>query len=183
MEQLDLSDLFTTRAEANIFLARIAAISEMFFKTDFNLEKALVEQFGVNKGDRFLAILRENNINVSSTPAVKNFFQTLSQKISSMPVIALTVAFEPQEQTLKAISEWFVINMQQQMLFDINVDRKLVAGASVTYNGKFFDFSIRQTFERIIQNYLTRHAEAHAVVQQVAKTNQQANQNATIGTK
>jgi len=178
MEQLDLSDLFTTRAEANDFLARINTISEMLFKTDFNLEKVLIEQLGINKGDRFLTILRENNINVSSTQAIKIFFHTLSEKILAMPVIALTVAFEPQAQTLKAVSEWFVINMKQQMLFDITVDRKIVGGAAVTYNGKFFDFSIRQTFERIMQNYLTRHTQAHAAVAQIAKTTtQQANQN------
>jgi hypothetical protein len=46
--------------------------------------------------------------------------------------------------------------MHKQMLFDISVDRNVIAGARITYNGKFFDFSIRSPFERILQNYMAR---------------------------
>lgn len=156
MDNIDLSDLFTTKAEANDFLSRLTAISEMFFQTGFSLEHALTQHFGVNKKDRIISILRTNNIQTDSLPAVKEFTFVLMAKISALPVLSLAIAFEPQEQTLKSLSEWFFINMHKQMLFDIAVDRKVIAGAKITYNGKFFDFSIRSTFERILQNYMTR---------------------------
>src|SRR6266702_696937 len=104
MQPIDLSDFFTTKAEANDFLSSLTTISEMFFQTNFNLEKALTQQLGVNKADRFLTILRENNINPESLPTVKEFVTVLTQKILTLPVITLTVAFEPHEQTLKAVS-------------------------------------------------------------------------------
>ena len=58
MDNIDLSDLFTTKAEANDFLARLTSISEMFFQNGFNFEHALTEHFGVNKKDRIISILR-----------------------------------------------------------------------------------------------------------------------------
>jgi len=169
MDQVDLSDLFTTRVEANDFLARLTTISELFFKNGFNLEKALVDQFGVNKSDRIIAILRQSNINPESTPQVKDFLFLLMSKISSLPVLNLTIAFEPTSQTLKNLSEWFFMNLHKQMLFDIKVDRSVIAGAHIRYNGKFFDFSIRSTYEEVLQTYMKRltHPNAHIVPQSV----------------
>lgn len=156
MDNVDLSDLFTTRTEANDFLMRLTTISEMFFQTGFNFDHALTQHFGINKRDRFISILNANNINTESLPAVKEFIFILMSKISSLPVLTLAIAFEPQEQTLKTLAEWFFINMHKQILFDISVDKSVIAGAKITYNGKFFDFSIRPTFERVLQNYITR---------------------------
>lgn len=165
MDQIDLSDLFTTKAEANDFLARLTTVSEMFFQTGFNLQKALLDNFGVNKSDHIITILRTNNINIESLPAVKEFVFILMSKISSLPVLSLTIAFEPNAQTLKSLSEWFFINLHKQMLFDITIDRDVIAGAKITYNGKFFDFSVKQTFERILENYMTRLAStAHPAI-------------------
>ena len=164
MDQIDLSDLFTTKVEANDFLARLTTISEMFFQTGFNLEKALHQHFGVNKSDRIINILRMSNINPESTPAVKDFFIILMTKISTLPVISLTIAFDPQDQTFKTLSQWFFINMHKQVLFDISVDHNILAGANITYNGKFFDFSVKSTFERILQDYMERLAHPNAKI-------------------
>src|SRR5579862_5747766 len=122
MDTIDLSDLFTTKAEAADFLSRLTTISEMFFQTGFNLESALTQHFGVNKKDRIIEILRTNNINSDSLPTVKEFIFVLMAKISALPVLSLTIAFEPQEQTLKSLAEWFFINTHKQMLFDISID-------------------------------------------------------------
>lgn len=156
MEQLDLSSFFNTKTEANDFLTRITTISEMIFQTDFNLEKALKEQLGVNKGDHFLTLMRENNINSESLPVVKDFLHMLMEKIPTLPTLSLTIAFEPQEQTLKVLSEWCLVNLQKQILFEISVDPHLVGGALISNNGKFFDFSIRPTVTRILENTLSK---------------------------
>lgn len=174
MDNIDLSDLFTTKAEANDFLTRLTSISEMFFQNGFIFEHALTEHFGVNKKDRIITILRTNNINTDSLPAVKDFIFILMSKISSLPVLSLTIAFEPQEGTLKTLAEWFFINMHKQMLFELEVDRNVIAGAKIKYNGKFYDLTIRSTFEQILQNYMTRleHPSAKFPQQQQAVTSQ-----------
>lgn len=163
MNQLDLSYFFTTKAEANVFLTCISAISDMLFQTNFQLETALYDQLGINKKDRFLTLLRENNINTQSLPSIKEFLQVLKEKIIAMPVLSLTIAFEPQQQTLKALSEWILVNTNQQMVFEITVDPRLVAGAIVTHNGNFFDFSIRPTVEKILTKELTRIAQEYSL--------------------
>ncbi|HVA96188.1 MAG TPA: F0F1 ATP synthase subunit delta [Candidatus Acidoferrales bacterium] len=154
MEPIDLSEFMTTKAEANDFLARVNAVSEKIFQTNFNLHTALREQFGVTKSDRFLTLLLNNNINAESLPAVKAFLHTLQEQVTTLPVLSITIAFEPTQQTLASLSEWFLVNMKKQMLFDISVNKSLVAGASINFNGKFRDFSIRPVFERILNTSL-----------------------------
>lgn len=152
MTNLDLTFFFQTKRQADDFSNRIAAVSEQLYQTNFDLEKALNEQFGIQKKDRFLTILRENNIANDSIPAIKAFLTDMNKMIASLPVLTLTIAFEPNEQTLKSLSEWFIINLKKQVLFSISVDRSLIAGATLSYNGKYLDFSIRQKFDEIVKS-------------------------------
>lgn len=162
MEFIDLSDFITTKGEANDFLAHLRAISDKLYQTDFNLKKAITDQFGITKSDRFLTLLRDNNINSETLPAVKDFLQKMEEQVASLPVLSITMAFEPSEQTLKALSEWFLVNMKKQMIFDITVDRSLIAGSLITFNGKFTDYSIRPIFQRILQDTVNRMVQITA---------------------
>jgi len=90
---------------------------------------------------------------------------TLQKQVSSLQVLSLTIAFEPNQQTLTSLSEWFMVNMKKQMLFDITVDHTVIAGATLSYNGKFSDFSIRPTFNRILQNAFTNSSNTTTVPQ------------------
>src|SRR6185437_14871208 len=156
MQQIDFSEFFSTKAEANDFLSGLTTVIDKIFQNDFAIEKALSAQFGINTSDRLLAVMRENNINTQSRENIKTFLTTMQETISKLPVLTLTIAFEPQEKTLKSLSEWFLINMKKQVVFDFSVDKKVVAGATLTYNGKFFDFSVKPVFERILKIYTER---------------------------
>ena len=148
MEDFDLSGFFTTNIEAADFLTRLSTISEEIYKTDFDLEKALIEQLGIRKKDRFAILLRDNKISPGSNPALKDFFDKIREKISSMPVIYLTLAFEPGEETLKILSDWFPLNINKQVLLDIKTDTNLIAGAYISFNGKYLDSSVRPIFDQ-----------------------------------
>jgi hypothetical protein len=177
MDQIDFSEFFSTKTEANDFLTTLTTITDTIFQTGFHLETALSEKFGVTISDRLLSLMRQNNINIQSRDELKIFLQKMHDTISILPVLSLTVAFEPQGRTLKALSEWFVINIKKQVLFDFTVDPKLVAGATLTYKGKFFDFSIRPVLERILKIYTSRLTAAAATPQEQKPPAQQLHQN------
>ena len=127
-EHIDLSDLFNTRPQAVDFSARLTIILKKVFEKEFNPEKIFMEQFGIEKKDKFMTLLRDNNV---------------------LPVISLVLAFEPNEHTLQLFSRWFTLNTNKQVLFDIKVDKKLIAGAAILSNGKYLDFSIKPEFDVI----------------------------------
>jgi hypothetical protein len=157
MVKLDLSDFFTTKAQAVDFTTRLSTISQAIYATDFNLEEALIDQFGLQKKDKFIALLRNNEIKVDSPTALQEFLNQVGSLVSSLPTTSLTLAFEPDEEVLHEFSKWFFLNTSHQVLFDIQVDPNLIAGAAVSYNGKYKDLSVKPQFDQILAAALARH--------------------------
>src|SRR5437868_6106563 len=153
---MDLSDFFKTRTQAYDFSTRLAAISESIYQTDFNLEKTLMEQLGIKKSDKFMTFLRDNKVDTESPAALKEFLNKIKNTITALPTLSLTLAFEPREQTLQALAEWFILQTKTQVLFDITVDPKLIAGAAINFKGKYLDFSIKPTFDKILSETTTK---------------------------
>ncbi len=153
---MDLSNFFKTKTQADDFRTRVAKISEMSYQTNFNLENALMEQFGFEKKDKFITLFRDNKINTTSASHIKAFLEKIQTEMTAIPLVPLTIAFEPKEQTLKALCDWFELNVNKQVIFDISVDKKMVGGANITYNGKFLDLSIKSRFEQIVHNVLDK---------------------------
>ena len=154
MDTIDLSDLFNTKAQAEDFADRLELISQKIFATHFNPEAALLDNFGIKKKDAFMTLLRNNNVNPESRLAIKEFIEKIQAKITALPIISLILAFEPKEETLQAFSRWFVININKQVLFDVQVDRALVAGAAIRSNGRYLDFSIKPILDKVTTDVL-----------------------------
>ncbi len=151
---LDLSNLFNTKAQAQDFSARLELINQKIFETSFNPETALLEHFGIKKKDAFMALLLENGVNSESRLAIKGFISKIQEKITGLSVVSLVLAFEPKEQTLKSLSHWFIVNIKKQVLFDITVDSSIIGGMAILSNGKYLDFSIRPAFDQVVKQAL-----------------------------
>jgi hypothetical protein len=157
MDDLDFSEFFITKIEAIDFLARLSTISGNIYRTDFDLEKALIEQFGVRKKDKFNTLLRDSGIPLNSSSALKNFLSDIQEKVSSFPIVTLKLAFEPGEETLRNLYDWFPLNINKQILLDIEVDSSIIAGAQINYGGKSLDCSIRPIFDQTYNEMLTNN--------------------------
>lgn len=151
MEQFDLSDFCTTKAQAADFSSRLENVVQQIYATDFNLDNCLLEQFGIQKKDKFSTLLRDNEVNIEANSELQGFIHKVIEKVNSLPVVDLTLAFEPDQSTLRDLSEWFILN-NKQVLFEIKIDKEIIAGAIIDYNGKHKDFSARSTFERIFND-------------------------------
>jgi hypothetical protein len=145
MNNNDLSDYFVTKSQAAGFRVRLESVIERMYSADFNAEKILGEEFGVDKRDRLIRLMYEKKVT-----NLKSFFQSIINDIDNLSVIYISLAFEPSESILKAISQWFVINLGKQILIEYQVDRNLIAGACINYQGKYKDFSIRPVFNEMV---------------------------------
>jgi len=150
MAELDLSDLITTKSQAADFLSRLANLIDSLYGTDFHLEKALLDSFGIRKKDRLMSLIRDSGLQPDNPAVLKEFFERVQTAVSALPTVSLTLPFEPDESTLSTISLWFPQNINRQVLLDIIVDRELVAGSSVNYNGKSKDYSVKAVLTRIL---------------------------------
>ncbi len=174
MDNLDLSVFFHTKAQSNDFLVRLSNLSEEIYKTGFNLEQALSKNFGMSQKDKFMVILRDNNVNTASPNDIKSFLEKLQEKITNLPTLSLTLAFEPNEETLNLLNEWFMLNIKRQFIFDISVNPNLIAGVSINFNGKYMDFSVRERFMKILKESLaSNEAKSQTENKKTAQTAEQ----------
>src|SRR5258705_2331403 len=108
MEQIDLSPFFLTHSQANDFMVKLRTVIDNMYTVNFNLERSITTTFGIQKSDIFLTLLRQNNINVSSTNALQAFLQKILETAQNLPVVSLTLAYEPSNESLIAFAQWFL---------------------------------------------------------------------------
>ncbi len=154
MESLDLSAFFITKAQATDVMLRIASVSDKVFTTNFTLEKTLAELFGIQKKDLLLKLFREHNISETSPSDIQAFLKKIQDTIKTLPVITLSIAFEPTEEILKSFSEWFLFTLKKQVVFALEIDITILAGARITCNGKFKDYSVTPLFTKLMNTAL-----------------------------
>lgn len=149
MGEINLSDFISTKSQALFFSACLHAIADKVYETDFDLEKNLREQIGTIKTEKFLMLMRDNDVPLASNSALIEFFRRIQETISSLPSAGITMAIEPTEQMLKSISNWLLLNLKKQVLIEPEVDHSIIAGAAVSFQGKRLDSSIGSEFDRI----------------------------------
>ena len=148
----DLHKLIRTREEAFKMLSEIEMVSDALYQ---------------NNPDELNSIL-ENKINKNLAEYIKRSFETgipkpeflneTKESIKKMPVISLTISFDPSEGTLTKLTSWAENNLAERVIFDISKNESLVGGAIVISRGNYLDLSLRSK----IIDYFKNQKEALA---------------------
>jgi F0F1-type ATP synthase delta subunit len=80
---------------------------------------------------------------------IKEFFSDAYRAICRLPILRLTLAFEPSESIINTISHWARTNLEEGVLLDLSMDRSVLGGAVIVYRGKFYDYSISKKLKEI----------------------------------
>jgi len=112
------------------------------------LKKALYEK---GSFDKALEKTVRENISKSikedlSTANVsfEDYLIGLAKEIEKMEVITLVLAFPPTAETIIKIHNWLVANQKVRYLVDFKLDKSIIAGAVIIYQGKYHDFSLKK---------------------------------------
>jgi F0F1-type ATP synthase delta subunit len=150
MDLTDLSKLFKTKVQADDFSSSLDQIIRAIYSADFNFEQNLLQHFGQTTSDELLRLYKSQNNAIQNPGLIKQFLEAIKDQISKLPVLNLTLAFPPRENTLKVITSWFMLNLKKQVLLSIKVDPTLIGGAYIDFNGKHFEYSIQNKVSSII---------------------------------
>lgn len=102
---------------------------------------------------RVAAELRKllQNIKETEKDKIKALLSNMYRAICSLPILRLTLAFEPSEYIINNFSHWARLNLEPGILLDLSLDRSLCGGAVIAYQGKLYDFSLRKKLKEIFE--------------------------------
>jgi F0F1-type ATP synthase delta subunit len=76
----------------------------------------------------------------------------LRKHLLSLPVVKLTIAFEPNQRLVDKLATFFSSIGRENVIFDILVDRNIVAGAVLEVNGAYRDYSVSKQIDQVIKS-------------------------------
>ena len=146
-----LLSLIKTKPYADEILLRIDELKESLYNKRIDLDKKMSELFSFELKEKIKAYSWQEQINLNDPVSFGKFLADLRGHIKSMPVVTIKIAYDPDEETVKEISAWFVENYGKNVLVELVSDKSLLGGAMVIFNQSSKDFSLKKRLEEKYQ--------------------------------
>lgn len=145
----DIFKVVITNADKKTLLNLLDDISTGLFK-EIKKESHDTEENEISKA--LLASLAKNKIEKSSTQKMQDFITHLKEKIDSLKTVNVIIAIEPTEKIKDLFSAWAKDKYSKEVLFDVDVDERILGGAIIIDNGQYFDYSLLSKLDDIFKN-------------------------------
>jgi F0F1-type ATP synthase delta subunit len=127
------------RDQAIVLVNVIDEIITNLYSTKFNTDKYLKDNLNPTIYVALIEFLTQNKRLSKNTYA--NQLIQLKKLIQKIPVVKITIAVEPSMSLIERLTGWFDENYRH-VLVDYKVDKNLLAGAIIEFNGKYKNYSI-----------------------------------------
>ena len=78
---------------------------------------------------------------------LKKIFEDIKTHLESIKIVEIEVASYLGSKSIKTISSWFRENLKEIVFLSLKVEKDILAGLKVAYNGKFLDLSKQKVFD------------------------------------
>lgn len=131
-----------TKEELIFFLEEVAKARQTIFKDKELLLSKKVEGKVSGEFRELIERLEKEGIISENRRQQSVILEKLEKELQSLPEIKLEIAFSPDDNFLKRISQWFEKELGQKIILDLTINPKIVAGAIIEYRGNWRDFSL-----------------------------------------
>lgn len=137
----DILSEIKTSSDRDLLIGELEAIKKALFSS----KKAELEE--ILKSELRLSTASIIKNQMEKGVEMKDYLSGLIYALNNLPEVKLTLGFEPSETTLLIIYSWLTANIAKQMVVNIEIDSKILGGAVISYNGKYYDGSLVKTLE------------------------------------
>jgi hypothetical protein len=82
---------------------------------------------------------------------IKEYFDEIDKSLSSVPVLAVAISFEPSEKFVEKLSTWLKENISKDLVVDILFNTQLIGGIQLSFRGKYLDLSLRKKIAKELE--------------------------------
>lgn len=140
-----ISALARTRSEANILLGELDVLLRSLYKTgQDNFDATLAGRVRARTANAIsLAVVGAN-----TEVVLKN----LKNKIEALNYLGLTIAFDPNLETIGRLYLWVKQNLGDGVAIDLKIEKSILGGAIIEYKGKIRSFTILTAVDNYFLN-------------------------------
>lgn len=142
----EIFKLTKTKQDLDFLDQEIDLISEALFKKE--IKEFIKKEIRVST----IEALRKDFPDFETNPlSIKDNLEKIKQEIGKFKILKLTIAFEPTEEILGNILDFVRANFGEQIVLDYEVDKNILGGAVVVYEGFYEDYSLGKVLEETLQ--------------------------------
>ena len=85
-------------------------------------------------------------------PDKGKYLESVRQQILSARILELTVSGYLDDAVLGEVSAWVKKNIGEDVILSVKIDREVLAGAKISFGGKFEDCSLKDQLDKAIES-------------------------------
>ncbi len=151
----EISSIYITKVDINSFKKAVIRLYNLSF---VNNAESNNEIHSIIRSHKYLMkILQMNTEDLMDTQKMHdrlstniNKLQDISAHIESLKTVNLTLAIQPSEIVLTSIREKIYEIIRQDFIIELTLDKKIIGGLILNYNGKYIDLSINKILPEFI---------------------------------
>lgn len=143
-------DFVITHDDSVQFYKELDLVMEHLYDTKTTLEDVLSDHLSHEKKQAVLTFAQNEKMSISKPEEMQQVLDKLKASLAHVPVVEMRVAFEPSERLLFQITKWLNEDKKQRVFVRFVIDRELIAGAVISYNGMIHDYSIKTQIEQLL---------------------------------
>ena len=144
MPSRNILDTICTMAEVDSLLRVIDILGDSLYRTEErSWEKVVQSQMG-SEWTGFFDLPPQLR---------KAYLDSLQNQLHSLKVLRLRVAVDLPVASLRRICAWGRQNISPDVVLDMEIDPAIVAGAEISWAGKYIDLSHRTELDKLLDKY------------------------------
>jgi len=72
----------------------------------------------------------------------EDYFIGLTKALDELQEVVIEIALEPTEELIEEVSQWVKANIGPSVVINFKINPALLAGATISFKGKFMDYSL-----------------------------------------
>ncbi len=83
----------------------------------------------------------------------EEIIKKIKERLAQIKFVEITIAIDPSQEFIEKMVSMIKENINQNVALDIKIDRSILGGARVIFEGKYHDGSLKNKLDKILVNY------------------------------
>jgi hypothetical protein len=141
-----------TTTDVSQVLSCLEEFTETFYsRKDHTAQEQIFRKLPIELSALLIKTFANEPINPENQIRIKRDIDALADQLHACKSIQLTIAFQPDEQTITYFSDWIKKNIRNDLIIDLQYDKSIVGGALIIADGAYKDYSVRKNLSNRFQ--------------------------------